>query len=97
MEDEIEDKTESPHEEKYPQMPRLGSRVRRGRDWRYDDHDNYGPGTIVSHLKEGKHKIRNAESDMPKKFYRIRDNEYLNFENWKKNFNLICTAIKLCL
>ncbi|XP_034323570.2 uncharacterized protein [Magallana gigas] len=53
MEDEIEDKMESPHEEKYPQMPRLGSRVRRGRDWRYDDHDNYGPGTIVSHLKEG--------------------------------------------
>uniref|UniRef100_K1PBY9 Uncharacterized protein n=1 Tax=Magallana gigas TaxID=29159 RepID=K1PBY9_MAGGI len=53
MEDEIEDKTESPHEEKYPQMPRLGSRVRRGRDWRYDDHDNYGPGTVVGHLKEG--------------------------------------------
>lgn len=69
MEDEIEDKRESLYVEKYHQMPRLGSRVKRGRDWMYDDHDNYGPGTVVGHLKEGKCKIRNAESDMVTNFY----------------------------
>lgn len=62
----------------------LGLRVRRGWDWRYDDYDNYGFGIIVSYFKEGKYKICNVESDMQKKFYCIRDNEYLNFENWKK-------------
>lgn len=38
--------------ERYPQLPRLGSRVKRGRDWIYDNRDNYGPGTVLGHLRE---------------------------------------------
>lgn len=32
-------------------MPPLGSRVKRGRDWRYENQDNYGPGTVIGHSK----------------------------------------------
>ncbi|XP_056021581.1 uncharacterized protein LOC125652124 isoform X3 [Ostrea edulis] len=35
--------------ERYSSMPALGTRVRRGLDWAYDDQDNYGPGTVVGH------------------------------------------------
>lgn len=81
MEDEIEDKRESLYVEKYPQMPRLGSRVKRGRDWMYDDHDNYGPGTVVGHLKEGIHKICKAESEIVTSFYRFIYEFFTRFLN----------------
>ena len=33
----------------------LGTRVVRGPDWRWDDQDRYGPGTVISHSdKRGK-------------------------------------------
>lgn len=35
-------------------MPPLGSRVKRGRDWRYENQDDYGPGTVIGHSKRGK-------------------------------------------
>ena len=31
------------------EMPALGSRVRRGPDWRWDNQDGEGPGTIIGH------------------------------------------------
>lgn len=37
----------------YPQMPTLGSRVRRGRDWNWGNQDTLGPGTVIGHYKEG--------------------------------------------
>lgn len=30
-------------------LPPLGSRVRRGPDWRYNNQDQGGPGTVVGH------------------------------------------------
>lgn len=41
-------------QERNPQMPPLGSRVKRGRDWRYENQDDYGPGTVIGHSKRGK-------------------------------------------
>lgn len=51
-EEEEDDDVEKLFVERYPQLPRLGSRVKRGRDWIYDNRDNYGPGTVVGHLRE---------------------------------------------
>nr|XP_034323560.1 uncharacterized protein LOC105339595 isoform X2 [Crassostrea gigas] len=39
------------YEERDPRMPSLGSRVKRGRDWRYPDQDKFGPGTVIGHSK----------------------------------------------
>lgn len=52
QEDEVGDNREQLYVERYPQLPRLGSRVKRGRDWIYDNRDNYGPGTVLGHLRE---------------------------------------------
>lgn len=41
------------YEERDPRMPSLGSRVKRGRDWRYPDQDKFGPGTVIGHSKRG--------------------------------------------
>ncbi|XP_052698866.1 uncharacterized protein LOC128176508 isoform X2 [Crassostrea angulata] len=38
-------------EERNPQMPPLGARVKRGRDWVWDDQDSLGPGTVIGHCK----------------------------------------------
>ncbi|KAL4231132.1 hypothetical protein ACF0H5_008715 [Mactra antiquata] len=39
------------HEEKGSILPIPGTRVRRGPDWKYDDQDSDGPGTIVGHVE----------------------------------------------
>lgn len=45
--EEIED-DEDLYNERDPNMPPLGSRVRRrGRDWQWGNQDRFGPGTIV--------------------------------------------------
>lgn len=49
---EIEDEDDL-YNERYPRMPPLGSRVRRGRDWQWGDQDMFGPGTVVGHSKTG--------------------------------------------
>lgn len=41
-------------EERNSQMPPLGSRVKRGRDWVWDDQDSLGPGTVIGHCKNSK-------------------------------------------
>lgn len=51
--DEIEDE-EDLFNERDPNMPPLGSRVRRGRDWQWGNQDRFGPGTVVGHSKKGK-------------------------------------------
>ncbi|XP_062603204.1 uncharacterized protein LOC134264974 isoform X1 [Saccostrea cucullata] len=38
-----------------PQMPPVGTRVRRGPDWKWGDQDCHGPGTVVNHNDNGKH------------------------------------------
>lgn len=35
-------------------MPPIGTRIRRGPDWRWDNQDLEMPGTVVSHTKTGK-------------------------------------------
>lgn len=40
------------YEERDPRMPSLGSRVKRGRDWKYPDQDKFGPGTVIGHSKK---------------------------------------------
>lgn len=47
---EIEDEQEL-YKERDPNMPPLGSRVKRGRDWQWGDQDKYGPGTVIGHSK----------------------------------------------
>ncbi|XP_034324654.2 uncharacterized protein [Magallana gigas] len=39
-------------EERNPLMPPLGSRVKRGRDWIWNDQDGYGPGTVIIHCTD---------------------------------------------
>lgn len=51
--EEVGDETDM-FKERNPTMPCLGSRVRRGRDWKWDNQDNMGPGTVIGHHKEGK-------------------------------------------
>ncbi|KAH3725297.1 hypothetical protein DPMN_051131 [Dreissena polymorpha] len=43
------------HESLSTTLPKIGSRVRRGPDWRNYDQDGNGPGTVVGHSEEGKH------------------------------------------
>jgi hypothetical protein len=38
--------------ERDPRMPSLGTRVKRGPDWQWNNQDNYGPGTVIGHLKD---------------------------------------------
>lgn len=52
--DEVGIDTDYAFKEKNPHMPPLGSRVKRGRDWRYENQDDYGPGTVIGHSKRGK-------------------------------------------
>lgn len=35
------------------EMPPIGSRVRRGPDWRWDNQDDNLPGTVVAHKSRG--------------------------------------------
>lgn len=54
----VEQKVESGEEtdlfiERNPIMPCLGSRVRHGRDWKWDNQDNMGPGTVIGHHIKG--------------------------------------------
>ncbi|XP_078314451.1 uncharacterized protein LOC111116414 isoform X6 [Crassostrea virginica] len=44
-----EDPDEEYFVEKFTTLPKLGTRVRRGPDWSYDNQDCDGPGTIVGH------------------------------------------------
>uniref|UniRef100_A0A8W8I5N5 E3 ubiquitin-protein ligase HERC2 n=1 Tax=Magallana gigas TaxID=29159 RepID=A0A8W8I5N5_MAGGI len=51
--DENTQEEKDAYEERDPRMPSLGSRVKRGRDWRYPDQDKFGPGTVIGHSKRG--------------------------------------------
>lgn len=35
-------------------FPPVGTRVRRGPDWKYEQQDGYGPGTITGHNEDSK-------------------------------------------
>ena len=35
------------------EMPPIGSRVRRGPDWRWDNQDDNLPGTVIAHKNRG--------------------------------------------
>ncbi|XP_061172545.1 uncharacterized protein LOC133181906 [Saccostrea echinata] len=45
----VEDDDEKLHKEKYSTIPRLGTRVRRGPHWTFQNQDSEGIGTIVGH------------------------------------------------
>ncbi|XP_061168999.1 uncharacterized protein LOC133178274 [Saccostrea echinata] len=38
--------------ERYPTMPCIGTRVRRGPDWKWGNQDTHGVGTVVGHSRE---------------------------------------------
>lgn len=44
--DEVQD-TEC--QERYSYMPPIGTRVKRGPEWRWGDQDKHGPGTVIGH------------------------------------------------
>ena len=35
-------------------LPAIGTRVKRGADWKWGNEDGYGPGTIVGHKDNGR-------------------------------------------
>ena len=51
----MDDWTSNRHsfEERDPQMPTLGTRVRRGPDWKWEEQDNSEPGTVIAHSTKG--------------------------------------------
>ncbi|XP_052699916.1 uncharacterized protein LOC128177295 [Crassostrea angulata] len=51
VKDEIEKEKETEFQEKYLHMPKIGTRVRRGQDWKWKNQDGQGPGTVVGHSK----------------------------------------------
>ncbi|XP_056021571.1 uncharacterized protein LOC125652126 isoform X2 [Ostrea edulis] len=51
--DEGFDEMDDLHKERFSHLPFLGTRVIRGPDWRYNNQDNYGPGTVVGHFRNG--------------------------------------------
>ena len=38
-------------------FPPVGTRVRRGPDWRYGNQDSGGPGTIIGHQEQSKYPV----------------------------------------
>ncbi|XP_062586129.1 uncharacterized protein LOC134247761 [Saccostrea cucullata] len=50
---EVVDEMDDVFQERDPRMPPLGSRVKRGRDWKWNYQDSNGPGTVIGHMKEG--------------------------------------------
>lgn len=36
-----------------PNMPPVGSRVQRGKDWQWGEQDGFGPGTVIAHADNG--------------------------------------------
>ncbi|XP_022295401.2 uncharacterized protein LOC111105409 isoform X2 [Crassostrea virginica] len=44
--DEVED---AEYQERYSYMPPIGTRVKRGPEWRWGDQDKHGPGTVIGH------------------------------------------------
>lgn len=51
MEDIIEEAEDAECQERYPNMPPIGTRVRRGPGWKWEDQDGHGPGTVTGHSK----------------------------------------------
>ncbi|XP_062577376.1 uncharacterized protein LOC134239231, partial [Saccostrea cucullata] len=49
---EVVDEIDEVYQERDPRMPPLGSRAKRGRDWKWNNQDSNGPGTVIGHLKE---------------------------------------------
>ncbi|XP_069137370.1 uncharacterized protein [Argopecten irradians] len=41
------------HREQDPNMPPIGTRVRRGPSWKWTNQDTEGPGTVIGHQKNG--------------------------------------------
>lgn len=54
VKEEIEKEKETEFQEKYLHMPKIGTRVRRGRDWKWKNQDGQGPGTVVGHSERSK-------------------------------------------
>uniref|UniRef100_A0A8W8I4E4 MIB/HERC2 domain-containing protein n=1 Tax=Magallana gigas TaxID=29159 RepID=A0A8W8I4E4_MAGGI len=72
--EEIED-DEDLYNERDPNMPPLGSRVRRGRDWQWGNQDRFGPGgwlkvewdmdsTTIYHYRYGSNHTENDKYDV---------------------------------
>lgn len=47
------DFAEHNYKEQYSDMPCVGSRVRRGCHWNYENQDNHGVGTVIGHSERG--------------------------------------------
>lgn len=49
QEKEDEDPEDEYYKEKYAMVPKLGTRVRRGPNWTFENQDSEGVGTVVGH------------------------------------------------
>lgn len=52
--DRHDNETNNSHRKPTTSMPPIGTRVRRGPDWRYNEQDTHGPGTVVDIDRDGK-------------------------------------------
>lgn len=48
-----EDPEDEVYKEKYTMIPKLGTRVRRGPHWTFENQDSEGVGTIIGHGEPG--------------------------------------------
>lgn len=51
--DEEDDESGTTNEKSNPYMPHLGTRVKRGPDWKWKNQDWHGPGTVIGYSKKG--------------------------------------------
>nr|XP_034323091.1 uncharacterized protein LOC105333516 isoform X1 [Crassostrea gigas] len=51
--DRHDNETNNSHRKPTTSMPPIGTRVRRGPDWRYNEQDTHGPGTVVDIDRDG--------------------------------------------
>ncbi|XP_052698909.1 uncharacterized protein LOC128176543 [Crassostrea angulata] len=51
--DRHDNETNNSHRKLTTSMPPIGTRVRRGPDWRYNEQDTHGPGTVVDIDRDG--------------------------------------------
>lgn len=49
LEERIEEADDAECQERYSNMPPIGTRVKRGPEWRFGDQDKHGPGTVIGH------------------------------------------------
>lgn len=49
LQERLEEEEDETCQERYSNMPPIGTRVKRGPEWHFGDQDKHGPGTVIGH------------------------------------------------